>query len=264
MSDFAFEGESHNFWEFVFVDKGEVEVTAGRSFFLLKKGELVFHQPNEFHNVRATGEIAPNLVVISFDCNDECMNVFRRRICKINEKERSLLADIIVEARRCFDCRLDDPYLQNMPTKEPELFGAEQLIRLYLELFLIHLTRRLSLEESMPKHEPVFDVTKVPKRRSDTETFDRVIIYLEERLNRTVTIEQICKDNLVGRSQLQKLFKDRCDMNHRIFFPEENRHCEGDDSHQPHEFYADCGAARLLLHSLFFPAIQKGVWNDTF
>ena len=29
MSDFTFEGESHNFWEFICVDKGEVGVTAG-------------------------------------------------------------------------------------------------------------------------------------------------------------------------------------------------------------------------------------------
>ena len=47
------------------------------------------------------------------------MDFFRNRILQIDEKERMILADIVIEARRCFDCRLDDPYLQNMPTKEP-------------------------------------------------------------------------------------------------------------------------------------------------
>ena len=28
MSDFTFPGESHNFWEFLYVDKGELQVTA--------------------------------------------------------------------------------------------------------------------------------------------------------------------------------------------------------------------------------------------
>ena len=50
MNDFSFEGESHNFWEFICVDKGEVGVTAGDSFTILKKGDIAFHQPNEFHN----------------------------------------------------------------------------------------------------------------------------------------------------------------------------------------------------------------------
>ncbi len=29
MSDFSFPGESHNFWEFLCVDKGEVDIMAG-------------------------------------------------------------------------------------------------------------------------------------------------------------------------------------------------------------------------------------------
>ena len=76
---------------------------------------------------------------------------FRNRILQIDEKERMILADIVIEARRCFDCRLDDPYLQNMPTKEPDAFGAQQMIRLYLEHFLIHMLRRYSNPMILPK-----------------------------------------------------------------------------------------------------------------
>ena len=79
MSDFSFEGESHNFWEFVCVDKGEVDVTRGKTHTILKKGDLVFHKPNEFHNVKATDNIAPNLVVISFECHDDAMYFFNDR-----------------------------------------------------------------------------------------------------------------------------------------------------------------------------------------
>ena len=66
------------------------------------------------------------------------------RILRIDETERNLLADVIIEARRCFNCRLDDPYLQNMPLKDSNTFGSQQMIRLYLEHFLIHLIRRYS------------------------------------------------------------------------------------------------------------------------
>ena len=55
----------------------------------------------------------------SFECHDDAMYFFNDRILRIDETERNLLADIIIEARRCFDCRLDDPYLQNMPLKTP-------------------------------------------------------------------------------------------------------------------------------------------------
>ena len=212
MSDFSFEGESHNFWEFICVDKGEVGVTAGKTFTILKKGDVAFHQPNEFHNVQATGTIAPNLVVISFQCDDEAMRFFKKRILRIDEMERNLLADIIIEARHCFDCRLDDPYLQNMPQKEPEMFGAEQLICLYLEHFLIHLIRRYSNPIVLRKRPARIETPKSTKQKSDTEIFNRVVDYLENHISSPVTIEQICKDNLIGRSQLQKIFKERCNL----------------------------------------------------
>ena len=209
MSDFVFEGESHDFWEFICVDKGEVNVTAGETCTLLKKGNIAFHQPNEFHNVKATGQIAPNLVVISFECHDKAMDFFRNGIFKIDDTERNLMADIITEARHCFDCRLDDPYLQHMPKKDAELFGSEQLIRLNLEHLLIHLVRRYS-DPVISRNEVPKSVTlKTPRSKSNAEIFDRVTNYLEDHLRGHVTIEQICRDNLVGRSQLQKIFKER-------------------------------------------------------
>ncbi|KMZ52944.1 AraC family transcriptional regulator [Dorea sp. D27] len=212
MSDFSFEGESHDFWEFICVDKGEVGVTGGSSFTVLKKGDVAFHQPNEFHNVKATGDSAPNLVVVSFQCRNEAMRFFKKRILKIDETERNLLASIIIEARRCFDCRLDDPYLQNMPQKEPDMFGSEQLIRLFLEQFLIHIIRRYSnpiiFDKKLPKTTP----KKTTKNRSDNEIFNRVVDYLESNISSHVTIEQICRDNLIGRSQLQKIFKERSSL----------------------------------------------------
>ena len=142
MSDFSFEGEAHDFREFIYVDKGEVGVTAGKTFTVLKKGEILFHQPNEFHNVKAVGGIAPNLIVASFSSKSPAMEFFKRKALNIDENIHYLLADIIIEARKLFDCRLDDPYLQNMPLKSDAPAGSEQLIRLFLENMLIHLIRK--------------------------------------------------------------------------------------------------------------------------
>lgn len=156
--------------------------------------------------------LAPNLVVISFECNDDAMYFFNDRLLQIDETERNLLANIIIEARRCFDCRLDDPYLQNMPLKDPDTFGAQQMIKLYLEHFLIHLIRRYSNPIVLSKKLPKADPPKVTKSNSDAEIFGRIVDYLESHLTTHVTIDQICKDNLIGRSQLQKIFKEHCSL----------------------------------------------------
>ena len=66
MSSFYFPGEEHNFWEFICVDKGEVIIGGGDRTIRLKKGDIAFHEPGEFHWVKADGKIAPNLIVVSF------------------------------------------------------------------------------------------------------------------------------------------------------------------------------------------------------
>lgn len=208
MNNFSFEGERHNFWEFLYVDKGEIGVTADNNYSLLKKGDIIFHKPNEFHTVKATENSAPNLVVISFATSSPAMHFFEGKLLRIDELGRNLLADIVFEARNCFSCRLDNPYLQHMTKKAPSAFGAEQMLRLHIEHLLIHLIR-INTGMISPKNKMNQIPPKSTKTRNDCEIFNRVVNYLENNIHSHVTIEQICHDNLVGRSQLQKIFREK-------------------------------------------------------
>ena len=196
MNDFSFPGERHDFWEFLCVDKGEAVVTAGERNFTLKKDEIIFHQPGEFHAVQANGEIAPNLVVISFSCSAPAMEFFRSRILRIGEEERSLIASVLVEAEKGFSTPLDDPYTKKMELSPDAPFGSLQMMQLYLEQLLIRLIRR----KEAPSRQRI---------RADGDVYEKLLSYLEDHLTCQLSIEQICRDNLIGRSQMQKLFRER-------------------------------------------------------
>ena len=207
MNDFCFEGEKHDFWEFLYVDKGDIYVTAGDEIHLLKKGDVIFHHPNQFHSVKATGNAAPNLMVVSFSCSNPGITFFRDKILHIDELERNLLAEIVTEAGNCFCSRLDDPYLTHMDKKPEESFGAEQILRLNLEYFLIHLIRRYSAPNALQKRFTA--PPKLTKSKNDTVVMNRVVRFLEKNISSHVTIEQICRENLIGRTQLQKIFREK-------------------------------------------------------
>lgn len=203
MSTFTFPGESHNFWEFLYVDKGEVCVCAGEKAFSLKKGEIIFHKPNEFHSVRANGKIAPNLVVISFACNAACMSFFEEKVTTIDDNEQNLLGLIIHEARKTFKGRLDDPYQEKLLLSPDAPLGSEQLIKNYLELFLLSILRRQD-------QKPVTQASmKLTAQNADNEIYHKAIQYMEAHLDSFISIEQLCKDTLVGRSKVQNIFRDR-------------------------------------------------------
>lgn len=208
MNTFSFRGESHNFWEFLYVDKGAVEITADKTTHRLEKGDIVFHQPNEFHKVTADGKIAPNLIVVSFECKNPNMDFFQKKLLKLDETERNILGLIISEAKETFEGRLDNPYQEEMIVKPSAPFGSLQIIQLSLEHFLIHMFRRYHAASAFTQHSST-KFLRTTKQLGDQNTFIKVTNYLEAHLGEKLTIEKICKDNVIGRSQLQKIFQEQ-------------------------------------------------------
>ena len=95
MSDFSFPGESHDFWELICVDRGEIDAVAGDRRLTLKKGNILFHKPNEFHNVLTNGKVSPSLVVIGFECHSPAIKSFEDQLMSVQDTEKKLLAQII-------------------------------------------------------------------------------------------------------------------------------------------------------------------------
>lgn len=204
MKDFIFHGESHDFWEFLYVDKGRILVQADDVMYQLNSGSIIFHQPNEFHAMRSLGDKAPNLVAISFRTSSPAMDFFIHKQFILTQHERSLISQIILEAKNAFSTPLHIPsILQVIPALDAP-FGSQQLISLYLELFFITLRRRdTPLEQNTL--DP-FAVSSAMKKPLDSDRMDKILQYMEYHICEQLTIDQICKDFSLSRSALQALF----------------------------------------------------------
>lgn len=149
-SGYAFDGEEHDFWEFLYVDKGETEVRADDRIYELKQGQLIFHKPNEFHTVRVHEQHKPpNLVVISFECPSPAMAMLEDRVFALEDKEKKLLSVIVKEGYQCFAPPFDDPSSHTLIRQENAPFAGEQLIKAYLEVLLISLIRLIKHPDSL-------------------------------------------------------------------------------------------------------------------
>ncbi len=200
-SSYRFEGERHDFWELLYVDKGEVDVLADGLTHRLERGELIFHKPGEFHALRATGTSAPNLVVVSFFCPSPAMEFFGERIMGTGEAERALLGRMVAEGELAFSTPLGDPATTAMERRESAPFGAEQLLGAALEELLVRLIRRGGAAEHQPA--PISTTT-----RTDRDALFRSIEdYFLTRLDQPLTLAQVCADNFVGHSRLQQLVR---------------------------------------------------------
>lgn len=204
-SDHVHTGEQHDFWEFVYVDKGEVEIRADRHVYPMRQGDIVFYKPNSFHSLRCNHTAAPNLFVVSFDCDSPAMAVLENESFRLGDEERNLLARIVQEGYRVFDPPIDHPRVPVLNRRADAPFGSEQLIKLYLELLLVQIVRRQRERSASPERPSRLSTTG--KDNKDQALAAQLAEYVGGHLHEDLTPERLCSVFAISRTQLKSLFR---------------------------------------------------------
>lgn len=196
--DFAFDGECHDFWEMVYIDKGSVAIIRDGEEIILTQGEVIFHRPNEFHTIRAL-ESAPNFFVISFVSSSLAMKYFERFCSPLKKIYQSLLETIIKEAEESYHIPKNDPDLRKLRRKKDAPLGSEQLIKSYLEQLLIYLLRSREKAES---------TAILPPLAEEKPLVSALKNYIFTRREENIKIDEICRAFGYSKSFLSNLFRE--------------------------------------------------------
>lgn len=199
---YAYEGDMHDFWELVFLEKGEMTITADQSVFQLYPGQIVFHKPNQFHNISGNKRVENKVIIIGFECNSPKMSFFENRVCQSTHQVRKLFYDFIELAKETYECRINLGYVFSPSEPIPSAKeGNLQLLRIYLEELLILLYQE-NINEQPIKN---FD----PKQFNRNKEITSVIIdYMKQHLYQKITIQDICKHLNYQKTFCCQIFKE--------------------------------------------------------
>ncbi len=196
--NFTFDGECHDFWEMVYIDKGHVAITRDGEEIVLSQGEVIFHAPNEFHTIRAFSS-APNFFVISFVSSSFAMKYFERFCSPLKGTYKSLLTTIIKEAEESYHIPKNDPDLRKLRRKKEAPLGSEQLIKNYLEQLLIYLLR---------SKERAKDTAVLPPSAEEKPLVSALKDYIYARRDENIKVDEICRAFGYSKSFLCRLFRE--------------------------------------------------------
>ncbi len=199
--DFKFSGESHDFWEIAYVDKGEVICTADKREFVLKSGELVFHKPNEFHAIRSGENSAPNLSIITFECKSRAMKHFEGKIFPLSSEERAILWLLFREGLSTY--RMADknnPLIPRLEKIENPPFGGSQMTKNLLEIFLISLHRNTDAVTKRSRYQYKVNGVNIPYPVKE------IVDLLEKNIYGKLTVPDIAKKLGKSVSTVKNLF----------------------------------------------------------
>ena len=200
--NFSYGGEKHDFWEMIYIDKGEVICTAGENRFTLKSGEMAFHKPNEYHNHSGNNTVAANISILTFQCHSKAMRHFENMIFRLTAEEKALLSALFTEGLSCFSLKdPTNPLLpDNMCLNSPQPFGGSQMIKNLLEIFLIRLCRNQDTLPKAMRQNIVIDGMDVPY------SVKEILYYLQNNVYGSITVADVAKAVGKGESTVKKIF----------------------------------------------------------
>ncbi|MBE7063130.1 MAG: AraC family transcriptional regulator [Clostridia bacterium] len=201
--NFHFAGEVHDFWEMVYVDSGNVLITAAKKNYVLKQGEVLFHKPNEFHTISSDQKAPSNVFIISFVSTSKSMAFFRNKKTVLPESLRPFIQTLIQEGERTFDLPFNTPSLRKLSLRESAPFGGQQIIRQTLEQLLILLIRTGTEQDRDPGVFP-------SKESMEHHLVSSIIRLLDENVYGRITVSDICNCLHYSRTYISRIFNQSC------------------------------------------------------
>lgn len=197
-SGYVFPGETHNFWECLYVQKGEVCVSADERVYNLNDGEIIFHKPLELHKFIVNSEAGADLLIFSFAAEGDLTTYLRDKVFRLSQSQIVMVNDLLsyIHARtQTADGRMRlHSYLAPFET-----FACySQMVAAYLCQLMLSLS-----EEGN-----VSSVSSSP----DAIVFRKAISYLNHNLHRQPTVREIAKYCNVSEAGLKRVFDKYADI----------------------------------------------------
>jgi AraC-like DNA-binding protein len=201
-SDVSFNDfEVHNFWEFVYVDKGSIRAYADDEYFDLEQGEMIFHKPGQSHDLFGNGKAAANVLVGCFFCENKAMEYFEDKIVTVNKKNKELLSSIIMETKEAFEEQTKDVYMLEMIKRKDCLIGSQQMVKMHLEELLIRLIREDNFQRKYERSQ------SVTRDNFETELVDKIIDYMKTNIGDNLKREDLCSKFNISITSMEMVFK---------------------------------------------------------
>lgn len=184
---FYFRGERHDFWELLYVEKGELCVSEEEQVYTLTAGQVIFHKPMEFHRFLCESESV--IRVITFSCSDNCLHSLADGVFLLNNKYKEQLTEAY-DTIQAYCCHKD----QRLAKKENVPVAGISLIAVNLSRFLLSVALCDATKES------------VNYTRS-AEHYRAIVTALNEHVDKNLQIADVAAACCLSVSTVKKVFK---------------------------------------------------------
>lgn len=184
----TFKGETHNFWELIFIESGELTVAEDDRVYNMKAGQIVFHKPMEFHRFWSARGKTTNVIIMSYSCTDSLIDQLGDGIFELDALLRQELISVTDMIKKHFEVTVSGTIKQQDNNSVQEMLAF-----LSFQTFLLHI-----LEHANNHQEQSYNASAINYRK--------IICTLNDHIYENLSVDEIASLCCLGVSNLKKTF----------------------------------------------------------
>lgn len=190
---YAFPGESHNFWECLYVMNGEVCVSGDERVYNLSQGSIIFHKPLELHKFIVNGNNGADLLIFSFTAEGPLTTYLRDKVFELSDFQKEIVAALLsyIHAKTA-SLSSEENFCAHALTPFHALPTYSQMLSSYLQQLML----------SLADEGTVSSVSSAP----DAIIFSKAISYLNSNIHRQPTVPEIARFCNVSEASIKRIF----------------------------------------------------------
>lgn len=205
-SDWNFDGESHDFWECVYVIDGNIFASGDGRVYSLTQGEMIFHEPMEFHRLWLDGKNGANVLIFSFSAKGELLDFFRDKVLRFSKDERNIILKMLEFMRNAHKGKKLDDSPMEFRYLAPLGNNAEYLetVVSYVNLLLLSLLGNTD--------------TARAEDTQEAKVFHSCVEFMNRNISGKISVEELARYSKTSTSTLKRIFAKYTGISvHRYF-----------------------------------------------
>ena len=179
--NYVFPGETHSYYELVYIDHGSLEMNVDGNNYSLSKYDLMIYYPGQFHSHYTKADQTCSYLTVIFKMDDRLADSLRNRVFHTRKDIYQVLCSF-------------------MKAVQTEDYLNQELAILYLKEVIILLHQFDHKEEADAGINPM-------QQHYEHTLLNEILVYINNNICSAFTVEDLCTKFSVSRSSLQNLFR---------------------------------------------------------
>ena len=193
---FSFSGESHNFWECVYVKGGGMCVSADERVYNLAENELIFHKPMELHKFHINNSDGVKVLIFSFFAEGKQMDFFRNKVFRLLNSQKSIIDNMLDFIHTKIDDFEMPDKIRNSTEKYLYPFKISGTYSQMITTYILQLLLSLCEDSS------ISSASDTP----DAVVFTNAVRFMRNNIDTQLSISEIASHCNISATGLKRIF----------------------------------------------------------